>query len=100
MSQRTFDDLPPRDEGHDDGQDEEIARVRGAIARTVLEFARAVGVGVQFHADDLREYVAARHKVAPGSADRILRDLRSRKLLDYVNFDRGGSLYRITELAA
>lgn len=63
------------------------------LAPTILEFCRE-HVGKQFFADDLRKYV--RHKVgscAPGSADRVLRDLRQRGELEYSVVNRRKSLY-------
>lgn len=53
-------------------------------------------VGERFHADDLRAYVTNTvGACAPGSADRILRDLRTRGALDYVVLSRSKSLYRV-----
>lgn len=78
-------------------QEQQLARVTGALGRAILSFARsrkATGQ-VEFHADELREWVAARCPAAPASADRVLRDLRRAGLLDYEVIDRRKSLYRL-----
>jgi len=80
----------------------DFARVSGAIGTSVLDFLRArLRSGVTtFHADQLRAYVTAAHPRAPGSADRILRDLRKRGACAYVVVDRRASLYRVEGVAA
>jgi hypothetical protein len=85
--------MPP----HDDEQDTNIERVRSRIGPCVLEFTRErLRAGTpQFHADDLRNYVIQHGLTAPGSPDRILRDLRQRSQLGYVVTDRRQSLYCI-----
>lgn len=78
-------------------QEQQLARVTGALGRAILSFARsrkATGQ-VEFHADELREWVAARCPAAPASADRVLRDLRRAGLLDYAVENRRASLYRL-----
>ena len=76
-----------------------LARVLNGIGATVMDFARGRGAGAQFHADELRAFIAARHPTAPGSADRILRDLRQRGVLSYSVVNRRASLYRIERVA-
>lgn len=76
----------------DDEQQENLERVNSRIEHFVLEFCRGHR---QFHADDLRQYVAREALVAPASADRILRYLRQRKQLDYVVLNRRESLYQV-----
>jgi hypothetical protein len=52
--------------------------------------------GSTFHADELRAHVrAACGPVAPGSPDRVLRDLRQRGLIAYELVSRRDSLYRL-----
>lgn len=67
--------------------------VSGRIATSILSFNETIG-NREFYADDLRNWVNVRAgQCAPGSADRILRDLRKRKLLDYTVLNRAKSLY-------
>lgn len=77
------------------GQQEQLSRVRERIQNLVISFIKNVGTGNQFHADQLREWVSDRVAVAPGSADRILRDLRQRGYLNYSILNRKKSLYRV-----
>ena len=81
----------------DDEQAEHKERVFSRIARSIVDFCAEHKT---FHADDLRQHVVAETGVAaPGSADRILRDLRQRKLLDYIVLDRRASLYEVLWVA-
>ena len=58
---------------------EHLARVSTRIAQAIRDFLSQTGTGRTFHADELRAHVAQRvGPTAPGSADRILRDLRQR----------------------
>jgi DNA-binding PadR family transcriptional regulator len=76
-------------------QTENLDRVRDRIAAAVLEFA-SLFCGVTFHAEQLHRYVSDRvGKVAPGSADRILRHLKQKGLVNYTVVDRARSLYRV-----
>jgi hypothetical protein len=77
-------------------QPEHLERVFSRIARAILEFCRDHR---QFHADDLRRAVIiATGITAPASADRILRDLRQRGVIDYRVVDRRASLYEVTRM--
>jgi hypothetical protein len=70
-----------------------LEAVASRIGSAILDFC-ATRVGQAFHADDLRQYVT--HKIgvcAPGSADRVLRDLRQRGAINYVCVSRSESLY-------
>lgn len=70
-----------------------LTEVTSKIKQAILFFASRRAV---FRADELRRYVATRcDAVAPASADRVLRDLRQRKQLNYVVVNRKKSLYRI-----
>lgn len=72
-------------------QEEQLSRVRSRIGKAVMDFCND---NPKFHADDLRKAVIAQCGVtAPGSADRILRDLRKRGFINYVVVNRRGSLY-------
>jgi hypothetical protein len=73
-------------------QKAELARVRSVIGQAVLDFAREHHR--EFFADELRAYVLRRANVAPASPDRILRDLRKRRLLNYEVTNRRASRYR------
>lgn len=77
-------------------QGENLRRVSGRIAALVAEFVNA-RVGQEWHAEELRQYVAEREPGAPGSADRILRDLRQRGRISYELVSRSQSRYRTTE---
>lgn len=82
-------------------QSVEFARVHGAIGTTILAFLRArLNNGLwEFRADELREWVSARHPGAPASADRILRALRQTGQVSYRVINRRQSLYRIVSIA-
>ena len=70
----------------------ELARVSVRISAAIVRFMRTAG---QFHADDLRAYVESEvGACAPGSADRIMRDLRQKQVINYVLLSRRGSLYK------
>jgi hypothetical protein len=75
-----------------DSQGEHLERVRSRIGWVVIEFCEE---GRYFHAQDLRDFVVERLKVAPASPDRILRDLRQRGLLNYEVIDRRASYYHV-----
>lgn len=79
-------------------QEQQLARVTGALGRAILSFARSRWntKQVEFHADELREWVAVRCPAAPASADRVLRGLRRSGLLSYEIVNRRASLYRLT----
>lgn len=77
-------------------QAQHLARVTGAIGESVMEFCQAVGVGGRFRAQQLHDFVGKR--VAPASADRILRAMRQAGRVGYVIENRRASLYRITAL--
>ena len=74
-------------------QDEHLERVSSRIALAILEFCDSATL---FRADELRRCVGDRcRNSAPASADRVLRDLRRKKRLDYEVVDRRASLYRV-----
>lgn len=80
-------------------QRDHIVRVTSVIGNTILRFLRVrLAAGhVEFHADDLRRYIAEHlaEPTAPASADRILRFLRRRGLCAYEVVNRHQSLYRV-----
>lgn len=81
------------------GNDEHLGRVSVRIANAIVAFC-VEQLGRQFHADDLRQYVrAAVGEIAPGSADRVLRDLRQHGALNYEVVSRSKSLYRVLDVA-
>jgi hypothetical protein len=85
-----------QDEFEFDEQAENLERVSSRIERAIIQFCSA---HPRFHADDLRQFVAKETGiVAPGSADRILRDLRQRGQLNYKVLNRRGSLYQVTDV--
>lgn len=75
-------------------QQENISRVRAKIGYVILTFFKH-HKGLEFHADELRQFViqSVPFSVAPGSPDRIMRDLRQDGLIDYRVIDRRNSLY-------
>ncbi len=74
-------------------QASQIARVSQRISAAILEFIDTHNAS--FHANDLRVFVCTRvGHTAPGSADRILRNLRQRRVIDYTVISRSQSLYR------
>jgi hypothetical protein len=74
-------------------QEENLERVSSRIGRAIIDFCRA---HKRFHADDLRKAVISETGIAaPASADRILRDLRKRGVIDYRVLSRRESLYEI-----
>lgn len=73
-----------------DEQASHLTRVSTALAPRIVAWALE-RVGKTFHADELREAVGG----APASADRVLRDLRRRKVIGYVVTDRARSEYEI-----
>ncbi len=79
-------------------QPEERERVHVRIGPSIVEFAR--NHQRPFFMDDLRRHLTLTVGiVAPASPDRILRQLRQQKKLDYIVVDRKRSLYLITEVA-
>lgn len=77
----------------DEGHQANLERVSARIGRAVMQFCRE---HQRFHADELRRYVIRETGIAaPASADRILRDLRQKKYLDYLVLSRRESLYEV-----
>jgi hypothetical protein len=75
---------------------ENLGPVSVRIGNAVRDFIEAkLDSGSRiFYADDLRQYVSRQvGLIAPGSADRILRDLRQRGVVDYVVLNRARSEY-------
>lgn len=69
--------------------------VASRIAEAILDFCTQ-RTGREFHADDLRRHVTTTvGACAPGSADRVLRDLRQKGAVDYQCVSRAASLYRV-----
>lgn len=81
---------------HDDEQDSELKRVEERIAEAIVEFCRN---NDRFRAETLRRFVRGRVGiVAPGSPDRVLRDLRQRGFLDYRVVSRSESMYEVIRM--
>ena len=96
------DPKPQQQEALPFDQDAELARVTSKMAQSILKFCRGRirENARQFHAEDLRRYLSYDHiNFAPGSPDRVLRNLRAKRLLDYVNVDRRNSLYELSWVA-
>jgi hypothetical protein len=80
-------------------QGDNLERVSQRITAAILGFVGVLEGRAEFHADDLRAYVTAKAgQTAPGSADRVLRKLRQRGLLNYELISRRESLYRVMPL--
>lgn len=78
-----------------ESQSDHLKRVKSKTAGAILAFFAARRVGDTFHAQELRDFVAARVPVAPASPDRILRAMRRDGLIGYVVINRRDSLYRV-----
>ena len=78
-------------------QNENLHRVRSRISAAIVEFIKERST---FHADELRQHVSDRvlGRLAPGSSDRVLRDLRQTGILNYRVVSRRGSLYEMLPL--
>lgn len=75
-----------------------LGRVRQRIGKSILEFCHE---RMTFRADELRRFVEEKSGfTAPGTADRILRDLRKKGLVNYRVVNRRDSLYEVLPLAA
>ena len=75
-------------------QRENLDRVYSRIATHILAF-HSERRGQAFHAEDLRQYVLEREpSIAPGSPDRILREMRLKGVLSYQVINRRASLYQ------
>jgi len=93
MMGQQFDLWSDADAGEREEQEEHLERVSSRIARAIIQFCRDHG---RFHADELREWVVKETGIAaPASADRVLRDLRQRRVIDYVCLSRSESLYEV-----
>jgi len=75
-------------------QSTQLERVASRIGGFVVEFFNSIPIGAEFHASDLREFVEMKAGVAPGSPDRIMRDLRQKRVVNYEVVNRSKSLYR------
>lgn len=79
---------------------ENLDRVYSRIAIHILAF-HDEHRGQFFHAEELRRYVLQHEPlmIAPGSPDRILRQMRLKGMLNYDVINRRASLYQFKELA-
>lgn len=83
-------------------QQENLDRVASRIGGAIIQFLRDClhSEDQTFHADELHVAVLRATGIqAPASADRILRDLRQKKVVDYVVLNRRQSLYQILWVA-
>lgn len=77
-------------------QAEQLGRVGERISVAIREFCD-LHCGQMFYADQLRKWVESRcGPTAPGSADRVLRDLRQKGSVSYAVVNRAKSLYRVS----
>ncbi len=81
-------------------QETQLKRVRSLIGELVLDFC-SMRVGKEFYSWELTTWVADRvAHVAPGSADRILRDLRQSGEVAYTVINRAQSRYYVDRVNA
>ena len=71
-----------------------LNRVTSKTSAAIAEFFAKLEVGATFHAQELRDHVAAQVLTAPASPDRVMRKLRQVGEINYELVDRRGSLYR------
>lgn len=77
-------------------QDKQITRVGGKVGPIVKDFfrKRLAANKKQFTGSELRDHVVLAHgKLAPGSADRVMRMLRRAGELEYVVVNKTRGLY-------
>jgi hypothetical protein len=74
-------------------QKHHLERVSSKLSALILDFCDTHPV---FRAPELHAFVASRiPSTAPASADRVLRELRKQKRVDYEVANRRGSLYHV-----
>ena len=78
---------------HETSQAKELLRVSDRLRDAIYLFFDSHQVGEEFYAENLRKFVSDRVQVAPGSADRVMRDMRKRGLINYSVVSRSKSLY-------
>jgi hypothetical protein len=71
-----------------------LTRVTSKTSAAIAEFFAKLDVGATFHAQELRDHVAAQVLTAPASPDRVMRKMRQVGEINYELVDRRGSLYR------
>jgi len=71
-----------------------LTRVTSKTSVAIAEFFANLDVGATFHAQEIRDYVAAQVLVAPASPDRVMRKMRQDGEINYELVNRRGSLYR------
>jgi hypothetical protein len=77
--------------------DVHLQRVSDRIEKLVFSFCAK---HVEFHMQDLTDWVRAKIQIAPDSAGRILRAMKAKGLVDYEIINRRASLYRIRNIQA
>ena len=78
-------------------QQRELTRCTvGPIGTAVLAFVES-HAGEQFHMSDLHSYVIQHTQCAPGSPDRVFRELRRQGAISVELVSRSASLYQVKE---
>jgi len=77
-----------------DEQAQQLARVSSRIERAVLAYVTALPIGAEFLGHELDRYACGQACCTPGSATRILRNLRRKGLLNYIVSNRAQARYR------
>jgi hypothetical protein len=78
-------------------QSRQLRRVERGIGAHILDFFAERGAGREFFMQELTRFVTERVEgyVAPGSPDRVMRELRKQGQLSYELLSRSKSLYRV-----
>jgi hypothetical protein len=79
----------------------EKGRVSANIAKIIIDFCKEKvhAQSAQFTMTELEEYVTKKHQITPGSAGRILRDLKLMGRIQYDVISRPDALYRLWSVA-
>ncbi len=85
--------MPPQNE-----QDRQLARVSSRIERAVWAYVDAVPMGGRFLGHELDRWVCGQACATPGSATRILRNLRAKGVINYRVSNRAKAEYERLEV--
>lgn len=80
-------------------QKRQIERVKVSIGGVIVDFFASKSVGERFFAADLHSFVGKHAQIAPASADRVMRDLRSSGVINYTLVSRAQSQYQVESVS-